>query len=127
MGTQQLLLLVVGIIVVIITIYVGYNIYNYYLENSNRDQLISILNDITVSAQQHFKKAKEQGGGGGSFSGWTIPKNLDKTDAGSLKALINEESINLTADGIHTGRNNISNIKITGRIDKNGLRITVIN
>lgn len=72
MGTQQLLMLLVGVIVVIFTVFVGYNIYNHYLENNNRDQLVIIINEVAINARQYLLRAKENGGGGGSFRGWNI-------------------------------------------------------
>ena len=80
MGSQQLLLTVVGIIVVGLMIYAGYNISKDYMENANRDHVISTLYDLGLMAQQHYKKDKTQGGGGGTYIGWSIPNNFKSTE-----------------------------------------------
>lgn len=127
MGTQQLLLIAVGIVVVVVMIFTGYNYANSYFESSNRDQLISILNDLAIMAQQHYKKPKEQGGGGNTYTGWEIPKQFKSTDAGNIKSIVEEDKVNFTAEGVQLGRDNNLNIKITARLGQQGIRITVIN
>jgi len=56
---------------------------------ANRDHLISDLNTIGNYAQQYYRRAKNKGGGGNSFTGWSIPEHLLTTESGTF--LITEE------------------------------------
>jgi hypothetical protein len=82
MGQQQLLLIVLGVIVVGIAVVVGINLFNANAVSSNRDGVVSDLNNLGAMAQQYFKKPTSMGGGGNSFVGWTIPLELDTTANG---------------------------------------------
>ncbi len=127
MGSQQLLLIVVGIIVVGLVIYAGIDIAVSYYQSANRDQLISTMHDLGLMAQQHYKKAYEQGGGGGSYSGWDIPQELKKTSAGEIKAVVFNDRINFEATGTEIGMNEKTVVRVTCRVDQNGIRMIVTN
>lgn len=127
MGSQQLLLIVVGVIVVGLTIYSGINIAREYMENSNREQIIASLYDLGLMAQQHYKKDASQGGGGKTFSGWEIPQQLRTTQAGTFDAVVTIDAVNLSGSGTVIGRNGITVVRATARVDQDGIRVTIIN
>ena len=83
MGQQQLLLIVLGVIVVGIAVVVGINLFNANATASNRDAVVSDLNNLGAMAQQYYKKPASMGGGANSFTGWTIPAALDTTANGT--------------------------------------------
>ena len=82
MGQQQLLLIVLGVIVVGIAVVVGINLFNANAVSSNRDGVVSDLNNLGAMAQQYYKKPASMGGGGNTFTGWTIATQLDTTANG---------------------------------------------
>lgn len=127
MGTQQLLLIVVGFIVVVLAVYAGYGMLSSYYQTANRDQLISTMQDLGVMAQQYFKKPAEQGGGGGTYLKWNLPKQFNKMDSGRIRATVTRNRINFVATGTEKGRNNRTVVRITCRVDNNGIRMTVTN
>lgn len=127
MGTQQLLLITVGVIIVALMIFTGINLMRSYFETANRDQLISTLYDLGVMAQQHYKKPTAQGGGGGRYSGWTMPRQLRTIPAGTIRATVRPTRIDFTATGKEIGRNNRTVVRITSRVNNNGIRITITN
>lgn len=127
MGSQQLLLTVVGVIVIGLMIYAGYNIGNDYLENANRDQVISTLYDLGLLAQQHYKKDVSQGGGGGTYLGWKIPTAFISTPSGKFEEVVRPDRVDLSGVGNTIGRNGSSPVRVTARVDVNGIRVTVIN
>jgi hypothetical protein len=127
MGTQQLLLTVVGVIVVGLMIYAGYNIGRDYMENANRDQVISTLYDLGLMAQQYYKKESTQGGGGGTFTGWAIPNNFRNTASGTFDEVVRMDRVDLSANGNVIGINGTTLIRVTARVDESGVRVTVIN
>lgn len=127
MGSQQLLLIVVGVIVVGLMIYAGFNIGRDYMENSNRDQIVSSLYDLGLLAQQHFKKEISQGGGGGSYIGWAIPVQLKTTQSGTFSEVVRTDRVDLSADGTVIGRNGKTNVRVTARVNDDGIKIIIIN
>ncbi|KAF0149933.1 MAG: Uncharacterized protein FD143_2657 [Ignavibacteria bacterium] len=127
MGSQQLLLVVVGVIIVGLMIYAGYNISMDYMENANRDQVISRLYDLGLLAQQHFKKDVTQGGGSGSYIGWAIPSQFQNTQSGFFSEAVRTDRVELSGDGNVAGRNGRTNIRVTARVNKDGIKITIIN
>lgn len=127
MGSQQLLLIVVGVIVVGLSVYTGLIIMRNYYEASNRDQLISTLNDIGLLAQQHYKKPTVQGGGGGTYSRFTLPRQFRITTAGNFSASVRATRVDFTATGKEIGRNGRTVVRVTARADRNGIRFTITN
>ena len=127
MGSQQLLLTVVGVIVVGLMVYAGYNIGRDYLENANRDQIISTLYDLGLLAQQYYKKDLTQGGGGGTYTGWSIPNSYKTTAAGTFEEVVRAYLVDSNAVGTSIGRNGTAPVHATARVDENGIRVTVLN
>lgn len=82
MGQQQLLLIVLGVIIVGIALVVAINIFGAQSEESTKDAIVSDCTTLGAMAQQYFRKPSAMGGGSLSFTGWTIPANLDTTDNG---------------------------------------------
>lgn len=127
MGSQQILLILVGVIVVGLMIIAGISFANNYYETSNRDQLVSTLNDLSLLAQQHFKKPEAQGGGGGTYTGFSLPRQFRRTTAGNFSATVRSNRVSFTATGKEIGRNGRTVVRVTARTDKNGIRITIVN
>lgn len=127
MGSQQILLIALGIILVALAIFAGYGIAKDYLENTNREQLISTIYDIGLLAQQYSKKDVKAGGGGGTFNGWVIPAQLRSTESGTFNASVSQDKVNLTAVGKEIGMNGITNVRVNAIVDVNEIKIIVVN
>lgn len=69
MGTQQLLLIVLGVIIVGIAIAVGISIFNNQSYNSNQQAVASECQGYGSMVVQWWKTPREQGGAGGA---WTV-------------------------------------------------------
>jgi Tfp pilus assembly protein PilE len=83
MGQQQLLLIVLGVIIVGIAVVVGINVFTASSTSSNKDAIVSDLTNLAASAQQYYRKPIALGGGGNSFTNYTIPTQLDSTANGT--------------------------------------------
>lgn len=127
MGSQQLLLLAVGMVVVFLVIYSGIGIVANYYQSANRDQLISTLHEVGIMAQQYYKKPVEQGGGGGSYAGWELPAGFKKFESGTIKATVVNDRVNFEAIGMETGMDEKNFVRVTCRVDQNGIRMIVTN
>ena len=99
MGQQQLLLIVLGVIVVGIAVVVGINLFTANAVSSNRDGVVTDLNNLGTMAQQHYRKPTSMGGGGYTFTGWTVPNELDTTPNGSYAATVTAQTITLVGKG----------------------------
>ena len=79
MGQQQLLLIILCVVLVIVAITVGFNMYHVSQTDQNKNAIINDLSNIASLAQQHRLKTSTMGGGSGSFAGETefeIPEML---------------------------------------------------
>ena len=99
MGQQQLLLIVLGVIVVGIAVVVGINLFTANAVSTNRDSVTSDLTTIGTMAQQYYRKPTAMGGGGSSFTGWTIPTHTDTTPNGIYTATISNQTITIVGVG----------------------------
>jgi len=97
MGTQQLLLIIVGIIVTAIAISVGIQLFGASSVGSNRDALVNDINNIAANAAQFRTRLRAMGGGGGSFVGYIIPDKLQANDDGSFTTVNSPGSTVVTA------------------------------
>lgn len=111
MGSQQLLLLVVGFIVVVLMIYAGTAMFDSYAEQANRDLLISTMNQLASNAQAFIRKPSSTGGGGGEFIGWDVPNSLKSAEFGTLRARVRRNRVNLIATGTEIGYDRVKKLK----------------
>lgn len=74
MGTQQILLIVLSVIIVGVAIAVGISMFNSQSYNSNKTAIASDAQSYATQAVQYFKTPQSQGGAGGADSLMTAPK-----------------------------------------------------
>ena len=73
MGTQQILLIVLSVIIVGIAVAVGITMFNAQATNSNRQAVMSDMNNLASSCLAFYKTPTSHGGGGGAWDA----SNLD--------------------------------------------------
>lgn len=79
MGSQQLLLIVVGVVILGIMVAVGVTMFIDQSASSNRDALATDLANFAAVAQGYYRRPSNLGGGQGSFNGLTISRITSKT------------------------------------------------
>ena len=132
MGQQQLLLIVLGVIVVGIAVVVGINLFNANAVSSNRDGVVSDLNNLGAMAQQFYKKPTSMGGGGNTFTGgggWAIAAELDSTANGiyiNPLPTVAPQSVLITGTGTENGPNG-SKIVHTATVSPTAITVTKVN
>jgi hypothetical protein len=72
MGQQQLLFVILGIIVIGIAIAAGISMFESQNVLTNRDSIISDLNELAANAYQFRGKLRTMGGGQGDYSTYII-------------------------------------------------------
>ena len=127
MGQQQLLLIVLGVIVVGIAVVVGINLFNANATSANRDGVISDLNNLGAMGQQYYKKPTSMGGGGNTFTGWTIPTGLDSTANGTYTKTVAAQTLTLVGTGNEIGTDGTEKVKATATVTGNSITVAVDN
>ena len=128
MGQQQLLLIVLGVIVVGIAVVVGINLFNANATLANRDGVISDLNNLGAMAQQHYKKPTSMGGGGNTFTGWSLANTgLDSTANGTYTSTVAAQSVTLVGTGTETGNDGSAPVQATATVSSTTITVAVNN
>jgi hypothetical protein len=129
MGQQQLLLIVLGTIVVGVAVLVGINIFSSSSADTNRDQLISVLNELGSNAQKYYKKPIELGGGNRKFTGWKISKFYKNFEGGKIKVKVKKkgDEVTITATGTAKGRDGKKEVKVEAKVKSTIFTIEIKN
>ena len=127
MGQQQLLLIVLGVIIVGIAVVVGINVFTVSSANSNRDAVISDLTTLAAMSQQYYRKPTAMGGGGNTFTGWSVPTSLASTANGSYAETVTATSITLVGTGNEIGNDGSDSVQVTMVVGPNQITSTTIN
>ncbi len=72
MGSQQLLLIVVGVVLISIMVAVGMDMFKDQASATNRDSISNDLLHFAVQAQKYYRRPRILGGGEHSFNGLTL-------------------------------------------------------
>jgi len=126
MGQQQLLLIVLGVIVVGIAVVVGINLFNANAVSSNRDGVVSDLNNLGAMGQQYYKKPTSMGGGGNTFTGWTLPAELDTTANGNYVLTVAAQSLTIQGYGTENAPNG-NKINHTATVSPSAISVAKTN
>ena len=97
MGQQQLLLIILGVIIVGIAIAVGISMFSSGSIQSNRDGLVNDMNNLAANAYQYRIRPTTMGGGGGAYTGYTIPTKLQSNENGTFTVAAGAASVTFTA------------------------------
>lgn len=127
MGQQQLLLIVIGVIIVGIAIVVGIQLASTSAQSSNRDAVIADLNNIGAYAQQYYRKPTTMGGGGNSFTGWTIPPRLTKTGNGTYTATVGATVVTIVGTGNEIGNDGTNKVRAQAVVTPTSITVSILN
>ncbi len=73
MGTKQLLLIALGVIIVGTAVAVSLNLFNTQFSGQIRDMAIQQMHEIGTLAKTYRATPTEGGGGGGTYTGFKLP------------------------------------------------------
>ncbi len=127
MGQQQLLLIVIGLIIIAIAIYMGASLFRQWAINSKRDMIINENNSLASMAIKYYKTAKEMGGGGNSFKGWSLPSQMLTTATGThhLSTIFSDSVIIIgTGNDVVTGTDTV---KVQTTVTASSINTVIIN
>jgi hypothetical protein len=123
MGSQQLLLIIVGVIILAVAFAVGITMFKDQAAASNRDSLSNDLAYLSSKAQEFYRKPLALGGGQKSFDGITLlrlttkPVNANGSfDVESAPITGNPASIVIVATGVETGNDGTNKVFMAVRV-----------
>jgi hypothetical protein len=124
MGTQQILLIVLSVIIVGIAVAVGITMFNSQASSSNRQAVIGDMNNIAAAALSYFKTPATHGGGGNVFGttpvavgGW-VGFEFDGTDEcttanGAFTLSCTNTVLTIVGVGTELGNDGTANVTAT--------------
>jgi hypothetical protein len=98
-GQQQLLLIVLAIIIIGIAVVFSITLFRQKAIDSKRDLLIDECGNLAMDAMKYYKKPSDLGGGGNTFTGWSIPEILSTTATGTYSVTIFRDSVLILGTG----------------------------
>ena len=78
MGSQQVLVILVGVIIIGIAISIGMFMFRDQAAATSRDSISNDLVSLATSAQKYYRRPASFGGGGNSFGGLTMDRLTTK-------------------------------------------------
>ena len=131
MGSQQLLLIILGMIVVGIAVAVGISLFNDHAAATNRDAVANDLVHAASVAQMYRKKPLTQGGGGGSFVGFdlrTSIRELKNTNgAFAVFGAPTDSVIIIEGIGTQPGYDGVGPVKVSIRVLQTTTQVNEVN
>jgi hypothetical protein len=116
MGSQQLLLIVVGVVVIGIMVIVGIAMFRDQASATNRDALSADLQNAAVLAHQWRKRPTALGGGGNqTFLGFQLIRTQNDNGTFALRNVTNS-SMEIEAVGTEVGFDNATPVKLVIRV-----------
>ena len=129
MGQQQLLLIVLGVIIVGIAIVIGISLFRAKAVDSNREALVSDLYHLEYLAQEYYKRPAPFGGGGNSFSGFTLPATNTSNGNGTYSISVAGTATEITFQGVgnETGDDGSTPVKLQLYVSRSSNVLTKLN
>ena len=111
MGTQQILMIVLSVIIVGVAVGVGITMFQNQAVNSNRQAVIADLNNFGAQAIAWYKLPKNMGGGGNGDPGFGITTEDTPPTAGLLSYIgfVDPE----TGEGVNLYKNDNGTYELT--------------
>jgi hypothetical protein len=134
MGSQQLLLVVVGVVLVGIMIAVGLFLFRDQASATNRDAVSNDLAQFGASAQKYYRRPAVLGGGQSSFAGLTMPKITTRPSNANGSYVLTPSpvpagttSVNITGTGTELGDDGTTKVVLTMTVWADSILIVMNN
>lgn len=135
MGMQQIILIVLTVIIVGISIVVGFAMYKEHAQNANRIAVLHDINKLIASAIAYHKTPLNQGGGGNNFDvgglymSWSLPMSTGSpqyclTENGGIRVAVSNTGQRLVFNAYGTEIGNDGTSVVMVRVRLNNPRAT---
>jgi len=95
MGQQQLLLIILGVIIVGVAIAVGISMFSSSSVQANKDAIVNDLNNLAADCYQYKIRPTTMGGGGGVYTGYSIPTKLVSNENASYVTTVTATAVTI--------------------------------
>ncbi|HHE37150.1 MAG TPA: hypothetical protein ENL20_01065 [Candidatus Cloacimonetes bacterium] len=126
MGTQQILLIVLSVIIVGIAVAVGISMFNSQAVNANRQAIVADINNFGAQAMAYFRSPASHGGGAGTFVvdevgqwlGYNYNATADSlyTENGEFGLTTDGAVLTIVGVGTETGNDGTNPVKATATV-----------
>lgn len=134
MGSQQLFLLIIGVVLVGVAVSVGVWLFIDQSTATNRDQISNDLVAFAAQAQKYYRRPSTLGGGNASFQGLTMsritskPENANGTyELSPDPAPASAAYVTITGNGIETGLDRATPVRLVMTVWADSLLIVAEN
>ena len=134
MGSQQLLLLMVGVVILGIAVAVGVFMFINQSAATNRDAISNDLVQLAAQAQKFYRKPSTIGGGNNSFGGLTLARiTSEPINANGEYSLTPDPapqtaaSVTITGTGKETGNDGSTPLVMTMTVWPDSILIVATN
>jgi Tfp pilus assembly protein PilE len=136
MGSNQLLLIVLGVIIIGIAVLVALGIFSHSVAENNLDRVTEFLMELGVRAQKYYRTPEWLSGGGHTFNGLTadlqgiaLLTNLSSNEYGTFSISVagNDTEVTLLGVGIEDGDQDGTNCTATLSVQPHDMTMTIVN
>lgn len=128
MGSQQLLLLIVGVLMVGLMITVGIIMFGDNASASNRDAIANDLTAYASKAQVYQRRPRYLGGGGGSFQGFSLGHSTVTNLNGTYSiSAATPAATTIEGVGIETGFDRVNPVKVAVTVTIDSIAVAELN
>jgi len=128
MGSQQQLLIIVGVLMVGLSIAIGITLFVDSASASNRDAIASDLENHAARARVFQKRPRYLGGGGGSFVGFQLSSGSVKNSNGVFSVHdANATSVIIEGIGHEIGYDRTSPVKVAMTVSADTMTVAELN
>ncbi len=131
MGTQQLLLIVIGTVVVGIMVAVGIAMFSDNSSSQNRDAIANDLIHAASKAQSYWRRPKIMGGGGNSFRGFDLRtafvKLGNENGTFTIDGTPSDSLITISGTGMESGYDDSRPVKVSIIVHQSETEVLEVN
>ncbi len=128
MGSQQMLLLIVGVLMIGLMISIGVIMFGDGAAAANRDAIANDLTAYASKAQVYQKKPRCLGGGGNSFVGFTLTSTADANQNGSFTVSgATGTQVTIEGVGIEIGYDRAHPVKVAVQVRADSILVSELN
>lgn len=134
MGTQQILLIAVGVVIIGIMIAIGLFMFRDQAAATARDSISNDLVALATASQKYYRRPSTFGGGGNSFGGLTMSKLTTKPYNANGDYVLtppvvpaSATSITITGTGTELGSDGLLPVKLTMTVMADSILLVTTN
>lgn len=145
MGSQQSLLIILGVIVIAIAITVGVTLFRSNASDADRNQVVNRLMSLSLKAQEFYREPVSMSGGGDTFQNFnltssdtgdasgsysvrhTLPKHTSYVAGGTTPVHPPATTIYIVGCGREIGNNGTDPVKAYIAVSEDSISLVILN